>query len=493
MTTLIRILVIALVAASILSIGCRNEKSKNEGQTIKADKRVEMITKAEGEQKPFFRAVLKFKNPDGNDAENIRLHNNQELKKAIKIKTSAKKTVNPFYVHTSAQEGAGGAGNEVSHDILLLFDVSGSMNYKDIPPDRFTAAKVAAVDLVNGLPANYRVAVAPFESHRVKDKIDDAKFLPPRDAAKEIQNLPKPDDNGNTALYSAIDLAIDVLKKRKDDGESQDQSLIVLTDGKNDVGHAGDDPKLLDDKGYQTVLAKLKEYNTRTFTIGLGRPNKGEGNDKAFEEEKLKQLASTQGETRYFQADNIEQLKANFAAVQKSVKNTVLITFCTDDKNLHDLRSLRFEINYISPDGNVFKGVIPWVCRNSITGCVPSPSGTLNSQEYAALEGSDCDKDMLGPWQQILGLLGRLALFSGGIAVLWIFLPHRIWPAIPLPQLFSRGKKKSALPTDLRSQPSSSSSSSSLDRATPSKPRQRFEETRIYDKPGRRDDPRGRQ
>jgi Mg-chelatase subunit ChlD len=486
MTPLERVSVAALSAICLLSGGCRGGQVKNAEKTINADKRVEMTTKAEGDQKPLFRAALKFKNTDGSDAENVPLQSNvEDLKKAFRIKTSSKKTATPFFVATASRSETGDAVAEASHDILLLFDVSGSMRERDIPPDRFTAAKTAALDLVNGLPANYRVAVAPFESRKVLEQIRKAQFHSREQAIADINSLPVPDFRGNTALYDAIDKSLDVLKQRKDEGQSQDQSLIVLTDGKNDVGRPGDDPGLLGDNDYPKLLGKLRSFNTRTFTIGLGKPNRGGKNDLAFEETKLREIASLQGETRYFQAEDLQQLKSNFVAVQKSVKNTVLISFCTDDNNLYDLRSLKFEISYTSAKGQVYRGEIPWICRNSITGCVPSRAGALNprTEEYTALEKSGCNKEGRGPWQQILLLFGQLTIFSGGIAAFWMFVPSLIWPGIPTPQLSFRRKSKSALPGPAPRE--------SQNRSNRSGPRQRFEETRIYNEASRREGLRG--
>lgn len=486
MTLFEKTTITALSALCLISWGCRGGPARKVEKTISADKRVEMTTRSEGDQKPLFRAALKFKNPDGSDAENVRLQTNVEgLKKAFRIKTSSRKTTTPFYVATASQTEAGGALKEPSHDIFLLFDVSGSMRERDLQPDRFTAAKTAALDLVNGLPPNYRVAVAPFESRKVAEQIRRAQFHSKEEALTDLNNLPVPDFRGNTALYDAIDKALDVLRQRKNEGKSEDQSLIVLTDGKNDVGRPGDDPGLLGDNDYQKLLVKLRSYNTRTFTIGLGKPNQGGKGDLAFEETKLREIASLQGENRYFQADNLERLKSNFAAVQKAVKNTVLVSFCTDDNNLYDLRSLKFDISYTSASGQIYKGEIPWICRNSITGCVPSRDVALNprSEEYAALETSVCNKEARGPLQQVLLLLGQLALFSGGIAAFWIFVPGLIWPGVPTSRLSFRRKPNSAAigPAPRESQ----------NRTNRAGPRQRFEETRIYNDTGRREGLRG--
>ncbi len=491
MSILKRILTLCLTAAAMLSSGCRNEKPAPQGTVIKADKKVELVTQHEGEQRPYFRATLKFKNPDGSDAD-VKLPNapDDAFKKSFKITTTPKKTGQPpFYVVTGTQTiSSGTARSEVIHDILLLFDVSGSMKKGDIQPTRFGMAQQAAAGLVNSLPANYRVAIAPFESINVKSTIEKAEFFPPKEAGNEIGKLPKP-DRGNTALYSAIETALVVLKKRKSENFSQDQSLIVLTDGRNDVQPPSDSNLLDGEGGFQKVLGEAKRSDIRIFTIGLGQPRQEGKDDLAFDEDKLKALAFSDTENRYFKTDNLNDLRTKFAEVQQAVSRTVKITFCTNDKNLKDLRSLNFDISYTAPSIGTIRGIIPWVC-DSIAGCVAS--GILTPQEMNELGKSGCEGGAAEVWKQILWLFGQLALFSGGIAVLWMFLPSLIWPSVPLPQLPSRGKQKAEPPAKPSSRVSPSSSSGPPDRATPAKPRQRFEETRFHDSPGGRDTPRGK-
>lgn len=482
-----RYLILFLAFIALLGIGCRDENSQGQSKNVIPDKRIELVTKSEGGSQPFFRAALTFKNSDGKDAKLP--ESREELRKAIKVKTVGKKGIDesPFYVSFGSQTAEETAPASTTHDILLLFDVSGSMLGKDIQPSRFVAAQQAAAELLNKLSPNYRVAVAPFESVGVRAKIEGAEFKSPKEAVNSINSLPQP-QNGNTALYSAVDFAIDVLKKRKYENKSQEQSLIVLTDGRNDV-RPPSDQNLLDENSFQKIVNKVRESNLRVFTIGIGKSRQESNIDLAFDEDKLKELAYHESETRYFKAENLGDLSARFKVVVDSVSRVVNITFCTQGKNisLYDLRSLKFDITYNLPGSGQLRGQIPWICRNSITGCIPEKSGVLSREENNLAMGSSCGSQNASVWQPLLWLFGQLALFSGGIAALWMFVPALIWPSIPLPSLPLRGKPKT-LPSSAK--PSSRSRSSEPDEATASKPRQRFEETRIYDNSGRRSDQR---
>ena len=51
-----------------------------------------------------------------------------------------------------------------SADVVLVIDVSGSMQATDVTPTRLEAAKSAATTLVDQLPAGYRIALISFSS-----------------------------------------------------------------------------------------------------------------------------------------------------------------------------------------------------------------------------------------------------------------------------------------------------------------------------------------
>src|SRR5207249_311387 len=80
------------------------------------------------------------------------------------------------------------------------------------------------------------------ESHDVRGRIRTASFVETvADARQVIANLPQPSPRNNTALYAAVDVALDVLAGQKQARPRDEQSLVILTDGRDDV-RPGDDP-----------------------------------------------------------------------------------------------------------------------------------------------------------------------------------------------------------------------------------------------------------
>ncbi|MEZ4422235.1 MAG: vWA domain-containing protein [Gemmatimonadota bacterium] len=148
-------------------------------------------------------------------------------------------------------------------DLLVLVDASGSMAGGGLQFVR-SALRV----LIEQLPADARVAVAPFASRRVEERIDAAAFGPPQAAVARLDGLPAPD--GNTGLYSAV--AAGARRLQRERGTAARASvLLVVTDGRNDVGGAGDDPGLLrGGEGRAAARTELRAGGVEAWVLGAG-------------------------------------------------------------------------------------------------------------------------------------------------------------------------------------------------------------------------------
>ena len=125
--------------------------------------------------------------------------------------------------------------------LLVLLDRSGSMIGEGIAFTRITLRS-----FIEGLDSGTtRVAVAGFESRGVARGIDAARFLPPRDAARALDQLPAPDPQANTALYSALVDGVEHLASARAAAPGTQGAILLVTDGRNDVGHPRDDAGLL--------------------------------------------------------------------------------------------------------------------------------------------------------------------------------------------------------------------------------------------------------
>lgn len=172
---------------------------------------------------------------------------------------------------TSRLLGPGEARSERRERIqlLVLFDVSGSM----LKDDAVAVTRVPLRTFLRGLPASVAAAVAPFESRGVQQVIAATRFVPAPQIDAQLDRLPTPRRSGNTALYSAISLGLarldDVVRDSGGIG-----TLVVITDGSNDVGHIadGDDPGLLDSRpGNRTLVRdRIAASAHRVWLLGAG-------------------------------------------------------------------------------------------------------------------------------------------------------------------------------------------------------------------------------
>ncbi|HEX8672150.1 MAG TPA: vWA domain-containing protein [Longimicrobium sp.] len=148
--------------------------------------------------------------------------------------------------------------------LLVLFDVSGSMAGEGMQQTRS-----ALRAFLRGLGRS-EVAVAPFGSRDVTAGIYGARFGTPAEAETGIDGLPAP--AGNTGLYSAVATGAEVLAARLRTAPKDAQGvLLVLTDGRNDVGHPGDEPGLLaGPEGRVRAVDAVRRAGVPVWMVGIG-------------------------------------------------------------------------------------------------------------------------------------------------------------------------------------------------------------------------------
>lgn len=152
--------------------------------------------------------------------------------------------------------------------LLVLLDRSGSMIGNGIAFTR-SALREFLMQLDS---SGVRVAVAGFESHRVRDGITGAQFVTPREAADVLARLPKPDPQANTALYSALAFGSQVVAQATAATPGTQGAILLVTDGRNDVDHRGDDPGLLSGPlGLQTAHDAMMHAGQRVWIMGVGQ------------------------------------------------------------------------------------------------------------------------------------------------------------------------------------------------------------------------------
>ncbi|MBG9375009.1 VWA domain-containing protein [Panacibacter sp. DH6] len=205
-------------------------------------------------------------------------------------------------------------------DIVLCFDISGSMLAKDFQPNRLEAAKTVAKEFVQQRPGD-RIGVVIFSSA----SFTLCPVTPDHNAVLlQISNI----ESGylqeeGTAIGSGLAASVDRLRK----GKSKSKVVILLTDGVDVGGSVPPD------------LAKqmARQYNIKVYTIGIGSEKEidetttsalGTVTQKRkleFNEDLLKDIAQTTG-GQYFQATDNAALQKIYASINQLEKTKIEVT-----------------------------------------------------------------------------------------------------------------------------------------------------------------------
>lgn len=242
-----------------------------------------------------------------------------QLASAFRL-TGSSGEVTPFY----ASAGIGPDAGDHTNVVLLIIDISGSMNQTVAGGQtRFEAARSAITQFLDGMQeGSDRVAIVPFESHNVVSTIRGAVFASHKaDALAQLKALPAPGTRNNTALYQAVFSGEEALHNEietlRHEGVSAgvQPHLIVMTDGKNEVT-PGDDALLLDgEHGLQQAAAQVQAAHMDTIGIGFGERT-------AIDTAALQRLS-----TRFFYAADAAQLLDALHVTRSAVSHAVTLTW----------------------------------------------------------------------------------------------------------------------------------------------------------------------
>ena len=205
-------------------------------------------------------------------------------------------------------------------DIVMCFDISGSMTEQDFQPNRLEAAKSVAEQFVQGRRGD-RIGIVIFSSL----SFTLCPITPDHNAVlSQIKNIQSGylQEEG-TAIGSGLATSVDRLRTSK----SKSKVIILLTDGV-DVG--GSVPPDL-------AKAMAQKYNIRIYTIGIGSEKEinevvesplGQITEKRkleFNEGLLKDLAASTG-GQYFHATDNEALQKIYNSIDQLEKSKIKVT-----------------------------------------------------------------------------------------------------------------------------------------------------------------------
>ena len=283
-------------------------------------------------------------------------------------------------VYAATQTSGTLAGSKGTY-IVLLLDTSGSMNnpVRGARETRFEVARGAIRQALNGFSEGQdQLAVAPFDSHDVVDRIKSATShsqTTRADVERQVDAIPKPKPINDTALYSAVSTALDVLKERRDDGYAV--SLVVFSDGENDVPYPahGNDAGLLGADGLETVQTKAGQLKVPIFTVGFGV------NSAAAEA--LRKIAGSSG-GRYYDAESNTQLTEVLQATRQKLADRIQILFGPVRASKDELsgRPVPFSVT-LETGGGTLKSLMPAVWQPPGTASPVAETDCLVAEQRA--------------------------------------------------------------------------------------------------------------
>jgi Ca-activated chloride channel family protein len=200
-------------------------------------------------------------------------------------------------------------------DIVMAVDVSSSMLSQDLRPNRLDATKAVVIDFIENRP-NDRIGLAVYagESYTQTPLTSDHKVV--KNAIRDLRHGLIED---GTAIGMGLATAVNRLKE----STAKSKVIILLTDGENNRGEI--DPL--------TAAQLAKEFNIRTYTIGVGTKGKarspiaylpGGGFRYGYvpvniDEELLKDIAQQTGGL-YFRATNNKKLQQIYKEIDELEK-----------------------------------------------------------------------------------------------------------------------------------------------------------------------------
>lgn len=193
-------------------------------------------------------------------------------------------------------------------NVVLVLDVSGSMQADDYKPTRLEAAKRSAGILLNSLKEKDCAGIVIFESGATT-----AAYLSPyKDRVIEKLRSIKP-KQGKTAIGDGLALGIDMATSIP----NKKRVVILLSDGVNNAGVISP----------QEAIEFAKTNKIQVYTIGLGSEEKvvlgydwfGNPQYAELDEETLKEIARETG-GKYFRSVNEKTLDEIYRNISQDIK-----------------------------------------------------------------------------------------------------------------------------------------------------------------------------
>ncbi len=201
-------------------------------------------------------------------------------------------------------------------DIVLAFDISGSMLARDFEPNRLEAAKDVATEFVKARP-NDRIGLVVYSGESFTQ-------CPLTTDHEKLVNLLRDIENGMIQDGTAIGMGLANAVNRLKESDAKSKVVILLTDG---VNRSGSIPPL-------TAAEIASTFGVKVYTIGVGTKGEAPMPVQYFgqvryqmmpvdiDEETLKEISKLTG-GRYFRATDNASLGSIYEEIDQLEKTVI--------------------------------------------------------------------------------------------------------------------------------------------------------------------------
>jgi len=181
--------------------------------------------------------------------------------------------------------------DETSPVIVLVMDVSDSMDRTDVTPNRLAAAEAAASAFLDELPSEFRVGLATFAGSAQL-------VVAPTQARHEVEGaLDALTTSRGTVIGDGLTVALDAIEDLRVEAEGTPAATLLLSDGRDTGSLVPPD----------VAAARANELEVPVFTVVVGEIAEDEGPGANLEA--LEAIATTSGGDTFI-AETGEELTA---------------------------------------------------------------------------------------------------------------------------------------------------------------------------------------
>jgi Ca-activated chloride channel homolog len=182
---------------------------------------------------------------------------------------------------------------ETAPTIVLVMDVSDSMDATDVVPNRLAAAESAATAFLDELPPDFRVGLATFAGTA------ELAAVPTREREKIVAALGELSTSRGTLIGDGLSVALDAIAEIRRDAQDTPAAALLLSDGRDTGSQVSP----------EQAAERASSLSVPVFTVVVGQVVEGE--DSGADRATLEEIARISGgET--FTAEDAEQLTARF-------------------------------------------------------------------------------------------------------------------------------------------------------------------------------------